>query len=100
MGWQGVEDGGLLGSFTMTQLVLGVPQHDRPAATVGYRIDFACRQFMQAFLGLMQGLDQGGNLLDRFLRRGGLARFHAAMSVANPRASNTVCVWLSVPTMI
>ena len=47
---QRVEDGGLLGSLAVTQLVLGAPQQERPAVTVHHRIHFACRQLLQASL--------------------------------------------------
>jgi hypothetical protein len=38
-------------------LFLGTPQQKNPAVTVCHRIHLACRQFLQAFLGLVQPRD-------------------------------------------
>jgi len=45
---QCVEDGGLLDRPAVTQMVLDVPQQKRSAITIRYRINLACRQFLQA----------------------------------------------------
>ena len=67
---QRVEDGRLLGSLGVTQVVLRSLQQERPAVAVRYRVHLACRQVLQTLPALVQRRDQRANFIIRVSRKG------------------------------
>src|SRR5471032_3343216 len=102
MGWQRVEDGGLLGRFAVAQRVLRAPQQERPALGVRYRVHLASRQLLEALAARVQRRDQRGNFRIGVLLKVRWSPVHAARisGFSSPRARSTGPLWLRVPTIL